>query len=766
MSNPPRIWLDYRPVRIGWVISGRAVAQLETAATWNACLWGGQHNCVIPVYDTALADRLVACFGVDVLIPVNSDAETTTFIGRFPHLEHHRWRDSIFQQQGCEFADIRHPVRQIFDHRESDTRSRIRILTWEDSDPLHSMLALLLGRYPTPNADIADYKDGIRDALGPLVMQIAPTADIPFSLLECITPLGLTGYGLTRKRDHRGWLRPGIVLGSVSDFDALAMFWNLRAAGAQLIYYDQAYSGRLKGFTNAYLARLRRTQLGASARVSIWTRRDPAPTDDSWRPDLELGDLAISLNDGRGDALWNGMNIEPATPSFSAWHRDVVPSYSETDGKANASFALPDRPFSDEDVRSLNQKFAVVVDASQFGGPDAELTFETPFAPRLNEFYGRNFYHDYDAARSQLGHLDRGAVAVISEISTQRLSVNAFRVFDWMKAFFQLCRVEITRSEAGLRCSRLIAQLGGLQDCRVLKIRGVRSLLRKYSVDESFTRTGAMDAIRDVDPDTKAVGFDAFKDLYIEFRERGDLKPDDVLRYLLQRRVFRVGLELTCPNCQLPSWVHLDDVKTRLICGYCDYSYDVTPQLRDRDWRYRRSGIFGREDQQLGGVPVALTLQQLASSLSDQLMMYSTALNFRAAGAAIEPCESDFVGVVSGALGISESPVQIVFSEVKTEGPFDAQDVRKLGRLADAVPPDLAQAFIMFSKTGTFSPEEIALARGLNGEYTRRVILWSRDELEPFYPYDRLRGRPGEQWTAATLTDMANVTHRLYFSQT
>jgi hypothetical protein len=207
---------------------------------------------------------LVGCFGVDVLLPVEADEATAVYIDRFPHLRNHRWRGSIFHRRGCEFADIRDPLRRIVAHH-----------------------------------------------------------------------------------------------------------------------------------------------LGESVRVHIWMRRD-RPLDDSWRPDLELGDLPISLSDGRGDTLWNGMNIEPSLPHFSVWHRDVVPSYAETEGKANASFALPDRPFNDEDVRALNQKFTVVVDASQFGGPDAELTFETPFVPHLNEFYGRNFYRDYDAARSQLGHLDRG----------------------------------------------------------------------------------------------------------------------------------------------------------------------------------------------------------------------------------------------------------------------------------------------------------------------------------------------------------------------
>jgi hypothetical protein len=108
--------------------------------------------------------------------------------------------------------------------------------------------------------------------------------------------------------------------------------------------------------------------------------------------------------------------------------------------------------------------------------------------------------------------------------------------------------------------------------------------------------------------------------------------------------------------------------------------------------------------------------------------------------------------------------VQIVFGEAKTEGPFDAQDVRKLGALADAVSRDLAQAYILFSKTGTFSPEEIAMAKSLNTEYTRRVILWSREELEPFYPYERAQARLGDRWNAGTLSDMAEITQRLYFS--
>jgi hypothetical protein len=95
-------------------------------------------------------------------------------------------------------------------------------------------------------------------------------------------------------------------------------------------------------------------------------------------------------------------------------------------------------------------------------------------------------------------------------------------------------------------------------------------------------------------------------------------------------------------------------------------------------------------------------LQQLSNSLHDNFLMYSTGMNFRSNGAAIEPCESDFVGVVAGALGISESPVQIVFGEAKTEGPIDAQDIRKLGKLPTLYRASLQKSYSIFKDWNVF----------------------------------------------------------------
>ena len=91
-----------------------------------------------------------------------------------------------------------------------------------------------------------------------------------------------------------------------------------------------------------------------------------------------------------------------------------------------------------------------------------------------------------------------------------------------------------------------------------------------------------------------------------------------------------MGLELTCRHCELPFWLSLDEAKTTAECVYCGRTFGIVAQLKDRDWAFRRSGLFGRNDNQEGGIPVALTLQQLDTALSMDRMLYATSLELQA----------------------------------------------------------------------------------------------------------------------------------------
>jgi hypothetical protein len=718
------------------------------------------------MHDRGLADKLIRLFGVDVLLAVTPTDESKAFTDLYPHLHLHMWGDSIFNDKSCEFVDIRHAVKRAIREARVGAGPILGSIVrpvWSESDSLAALFSVLLGRYPEVGEITINYPRGIRAAFEMPDRAIAANEGLPQDLVRSVTPLALTGFDLSRKRDRSGWLSPGVFFGSANDFDDLLLFWNLRAGGASACFYDATEPTRLKPFAQEFLTAIREYPSEEPNRVNFWSRAADWPSME-WSPEFDVSGLRPCFYQGSSDAIWNGENIRPSKPQFTMWHRDVVPSYIENEGGAVASFALPDRPFDDDDPYVLRQNFIVTVDANEYGLPPDELTFTTPFIPRLNEFYGQNFAFEYDRARAEPGSLEQGAIGIICSVGSQRLEIRAIRVHQWIQAFFTLFGVTVERSEPGLRCSRLIRQLGGVHGCRVLKVRGARELIRAYGPDQSFTRSAAEKRIGKFDEKTNRMRFTDFERLVIQPRERGKLTPGEVLQYMAARGVFRIGLDFKCPNCELPSWIHLDEVKTISTCPYCGHLFSIISQLKDRDWRYRRSGLFGRDDDQLGGIPVTLAIQQLTTTLHERLLMYSTAVEFKSRTSIIEKCEADFLAIVAGAPVIREAPVQILFGEAKTGMEFDADDVRKLGKLADAVPSDLADAFIMFAKTEAFTNNEVQLAQTLNSQYQKRVILLSGDELEPYYVYERSEKRLGHDATATTLTDMARVTHRLWFT--
>jgi hypothetical protein len=306
---------------------------------------------------------------------------------------------------------------------------------------------------------------------------------------------------------------------------------------------------------------------------------------------------------------------------------------------------------------------------------------------------------------------------------------------------------------------RLIEQMGGLQGCRVFKIAGVRELIHKYPPDKSFTRGGAVTIIGRVDPAIGKPRFSEYDSLYIGGRRA---TPESAFGHLLQRGVFRAGLRLLCPNCELESWIHLDEVRTVSRCEYCGHDFNITAQLKDRDWAFRRSGLFGKNDYQGGGIPVALTLQQLQTALHSHVLAYTTGTELEPACANIHKCESDFVLLAES---LPERTLQIAIGECKENLPITGDDVRNLALVADALTAARdCEAFIVFAKTGQFTAEEVERCKAAQGQYARRVILLSERELEPYFMYQRAEKEFEIRASAISLDDMVRATETIYFN--
>lgn len=758
MIRPPIVWMNYRPVRIGWIVTNRDIGQLRKAVQQACCLWGGRFQPLIPADDLPLARSLIKCFGVDILLPVQESEEAAKLIEEFSHLRARLWGRQVFDNfyDGATFVDIFHPAVRMRDNSlklPPEKRTAVVRPICAPGDPLEALSDIIFGSYP-PDGIGSNYADLFDRLLSASSVNILAEDSLSPEFMEQITPIELSSSRLY-PRSSVGRSHWGVVAGDCNNFDDLMSLWNLRAADEPVLFYDPTQKSRLLPMLQRFVELYRSSEPRDSDFFTIWG--------DAEIEDLDFEGINISRARKLGGLLWNGMNITPPTMTFNQIHHESIATVHSTETGVDINLTVPHQPFDTDHPLSRKQYFMVEVLTRNVADPRDDLVFSLPHLPRLNEFYGRSLTHQMDAVRSVIGSHGELGVAVAKQVGVQQIKFSAVPVRNLVKEFFALHKLSAEPSEPGLRCSRLINQLGGVQGCRVLKIKGARSLIRAYNPDQSFTRSGAITAIRDADSTTGRVGFEDFESLYIEQREHSPLRPEDVLNYLVTRGVFRVGLQLKCPNCILDSWVHLDDVRTELPCDYCGFKFHIAPQLKDRDWRYRRSGLFGRNDDQLGAIPVALTIQQLSTALQDRALMYTTGLNLKSESAGIPACEIDFFMLVSGSIWTGKKLTQAVFGECKTSGNIDAKDFDNLKRIADLIDTEETQSYIVLAKTAKFTEDEICRARKLNGEYRERVILLSADELEPYFMYERSEERLQDNAYATSLSDMAAATRKLYF---
>jgi hypothetical protein len=541
------------------------------------------------------------------------------------------------------------------------------------------------------------------------------------------------------------WGLPGIYVGDVGSFDDILHFWNLRATDTQLRFYDPVHAPRLKAWCDAWLDTLPPAQsLGRAGEAAVWSRRDyPFDVADIGRP------VARSYVD---QLLWNGFNVKAPIMYFGA--ASVLASIDRLDTVPKLTFALAERPKTENGSLS-DQKYVVSVEPGIGLYKDDLNTLHLPFMPELNEFYGRNAHYRYDAARSEPESL-----GIFVSGSTDHLTMHAIDATRLITAVFKSAGIAASSSSAGRVCSRLIRQMGGLDDCRVFRIGGVRDLIENHNPDQSFTRSMAKLTILAEGTDHPLADYQS---LYIEQRDPGSrLTNDAVLAHLLNKEIFRPGLKLSCPSCRLEFWRSVDDARTKTECEYCGHVFNLGPQLKDRDWAFRRSGLFGRNDNQEGALPVILTLQQLANTLDMSGSTFATALELTSDGADIAKCETDFVLMPKR---MTDSKVEIVIGECKTRQPITAQDVDNLRRVADAFPSDRFSVFVVFSKLGDFNDDEIGLIQALNQDHRCRAIMLTTRELEPWHVYELTQQEFDIGTYGVSLSDMALVTKAVFFDR-
>lgn len=750
--------VKYRPLRVGWCVRDGDKASLIKAFRLSHCLWGGRFNPVIVVDNESFARDLIELFHVDALLPVGDDERCRSFSKSFKHLPWPTFHEELFEEHGdkkaCTLLDVYHPVRRFYEEFVKNKSTPIKSTTlyrWSDADPCAVLFEAMLGNYPTPDKSDLNYREFVSKYTGGNETEITGDSALPGTLIQAITPSVLTAFGLAPELGV-GKYEAGLFVGEADSFSHLVEFWNLRAADVDLLFFDPRFTTRFSPMIQELEQSIRsippHPKWGVE-HLQLWLKSKLSESElKSFSVPLGIREVTETTWD---DRVWKGLKVNPPVMYFS--EGETVAQISEGERRPTVTVQLVERPGFNERPHNHQHLVATLKPTLNFSDDD-RFVFTVPQIPELNEYFGRNYYFDWNQARAE-----KDGVGIITHLSTDHITLWGMERFSFAQKLFQTFGIAAEMRKPGLVCEQLVRQMGGLQGCRVFKITGVRKLIEQFGPTQEFTRSDAMRLIANVDSEGRS-DFSAYEHLYLEPRDKGSLKPEDAFTYLLKKGVFRVGLKLKCTSCQLEFWRALDDVKTIVACEFCGREFNVAPQLKGEKWVYRPSGLFGRDDHQEGGVPVALTLQQLHTVLRSELIFWLPAMNLESITAPIERCETDFIMLGQTFKG----RVELVIGECKMNQEITEEDVRKLSKVADAFPADRFDVFIVFAKGGKeFTVEEIQRCRAADSVTRQRTILLSARELEPYFVYERAQKEFSMRGHGVSLEGMAEATHEIYF---
>lgn len=767
MVDTIRVDICYRPLRIGWAIRAGDIDAFRQAVRFSHTLWGGRFNPIVVVDREEEAGRLVDLFRVDLILPIGDSEVLNAFPKRFPYLITPLFPavlfvDGVDKRKRAQVLDIHNALVHLRETPEwrAIKNKGVRVYTWQADDPLADVFLIQAGAYPSADEIGIDYRAMLMRAAEATEYTIDPAAPIPMDVSEHPGIAYLSRHGLRRHYSvGAGWDSPGFFVGDATSVDDLVCYWNLRASDISLWFVDPNHLQRYTSIIPGWEMRMREMvshRHEFDRHVAVWSRRENI--DEARRPfgDRQLMGCPVS------EHSWNGRNVRPPMMHFD--EVSTLGVIGRESGKPKVSFPLNEKPFCGDTWFHTQH---LVASVSFIGGlyGNEQHTLNPPFVPELNEFFARTMHFDYDRLR-----IESGRIGLVIDAADTDAFLYVLPVDDLVERMFDLAGYSTRLSSGGLITRQLIAQLGGLQGARVFKIPGVRRLLKTHGPLAAFTKKGALPLIGGKDPDNPHAKFADHQNLYIERRPSGTkLEPHAVFSYLVEKGLFRIGAELTCPNCRMASWIALDSVKQRVVCELCGHEYDTTRQLVNGQWYYRRSGVLGAEKNAQGAVAVALTLQQLETNLSGGLHngLYSPSLNLEPKdGADVPKCEVDFVWVIPRPY---QRRTVIILGECKDQGPIKLEefekDIRNLRRVADAFPRNRFKTFVLLAKLSPFTPEEIERAKTLNDKYQARAILLTARELEPYHIYERTKREFDIKGYGSTPEDLALATVKMYFKE-
>lgn len=604
------------------------LAQLSDAVAVSTAMWGGRQNIMIPVGadHERLVPTLIRRFHVDILLPLFESDGVSAIVAAHEHLRGPHWYsngDRLFATAAngrprLTFVDTS-AVLIAYADRWQTNRIRALLPTWDEGSPLDALLGVTFGRYMSPGHDFTEMRELLlrMDGADELVLpQEAAATD--WGLLD--TPLSITTLGLqVSYRRYRS--QDGLVYGDPANVRDLAWFWNLRADGADVLFYPNEGGSPWGDWTPRHLERSvddswKSNDGKVSRYVSVHVCDGATLDEDPSRDIPELAPLAEegvgTIRDHVGPNSWHDPTIS-GYPAFSKTTQVIAVADNDY-GSTNLTLQLADHPFGAA-AEAIPYGAQWVVMVRSLSGLGSEATLSLPNLPNLNEWYSRQIV---PANPWSLRVRDDGFDLIRDMAPGGTLRFSAIRPEDLVSKVLLRSGVSARRSAAGDITLRLIAAIGGGNSTNLFRVAGLRKLLTSSKARTGLAGSFAVQTIKDVGPDengVKRAGFDRFA-RYWRGAGGGPITPEEIFDILLERGVFRPGLRLRCPTCRISGFYEVRDLSESVDCSTCAKVFLLGPQLSGAKWQFRLSGVLSRTENVAGSMVSIVATNVLLRHLS------------------------------------------------------------------------------------------------------------------------------------------------------
>lgn len=745
------VFLQYRPMKIAFLVKEGDIDALVKVAGINTLLWGGIYNPIIPVSSNnrKYVTQLLKVFNVDVLYKVSDTPEIDAIYKEYPYLrdpsfmgEKIFYEDWHSKKNVLAYLDTSNIINLYWEKEFKDSRksekSNCVLIDWDATDKLSSLFSLVFGYFPNTYNLKKNFRVAFLKGLKSHEKKLTSSDNLDKELIKLITPIETTSLELN---GSSGCLKEdGIYIGEEDNFTDLINFWNLRASGINIKFLPKNSFAKFKDYIQAHLSildKIPNRNPSSKESVYVYYQSDPKEISELLRKlHLKNKDFCLSFC---SESLWDGLNIRPR--SFCFKYERSFANIEKTSDSYNMSFTMPEKKFLTEGFDPQQSLVVEIKSYSDYLYPNHTLTL--PYLYQLNEFYSREICFDPDTLR-----VNQDGISVIIKTNEDHLQLHPIPYEKIIKEIFKLASYKAETNQSGLLTRQIISSMreeNSLEACRVFKIKGVRTLLRQLKVDTKIKWSEAKKTIWDKGQ------FKKYEKLFIEARDKQKLDTQSTINFLIKKNILSPKLifwhrfftkrDFKCRNCGLVNEkIKLINYEDNYSCSYCNHKFSM-PQYIVEDiqgvvndyFTFSKSGLFRKNNNQEGAIPVILSLLTLKRVLPNGELFYSTAMNLEGD----IKCEIDFC-----VINIWLNKFEIGIAECKSEGKrdenkedIDEKDLNNLKHLQDKLNELGMDCYIIISKTSaTFKKPELTLIKQLKKE-NRKFVLFTNKELEPYEPY-------------------------------